>query len=232
MISKWYGLKEKALALRKRGFSIRNIELRLGIPRSTLSGWVKNIKLSKNQKKALRKNFINGLITARKLAVIWHNQQKENRLSHAKNEAEKILEKIDISNKEIAELSLAMLYLGEGFKKKSVTGVGNSDPLILILFISLVKKIYSLKKEDFVCNLHLRADQNPEELISYWSKILKIPKINFGKSSIDKRTLGSKTYSDYRGVCVVRCGNVAIQRKLVYLSRTYCEKIIASCESG
>jgi len=59
----------------------------------------------------------------------------------------------------------------------------------------------------------------------YWSKELNAPVERFGKVSIDKRTLGKPTYPDYKGVCVVDCGNVAIQRKLVYISKKFCQKI-------
>lgn len=228
MISKWYGLKEKALSLRRKGNSIRNVEIELGIPRSTLSGWFKDIKLNKIQRKILDKNHRDALFTARKKAVVWHNREKEKRLCLAQGEATKVIEQINIKDANTIELALAMLYLGEGFKKKSVTGIGNSDPLVLIFFITLMRRLYAINTRDFSCNLHLRADQDPSELKLYWSKTLNIPLENFRKTSIDKRTAGSPTYESYKGVCVIRCGNVALQRKLVYLSRTYCERTIAS----
>jgi hypothetical protein len=53
MESKFLPLKSRATSLRKRGLSIRCIENKLGIPRSTLSGWLKDIKLSGNQRKKL-----------------------------------------------------------------------------------------------------------------------------------------------------------------------------------
>lgn len=212
--------------MRKEGISIRNVELRLGIPRSTLSGWFKNIRLTKRQKDSLHRNWLGALVSARKEAVKWHNSQKATRLKMAEDEAHEVIRRIDLTHKETIELALAMLYLGEGFKKNSDTGIGNSDPLILIFFISILKKVYGVKIENISCYLHLRADQNPEKLSRYWSQILEIPLKNFRKSSIDKRTEGSKTYDTYKGVCVVRCRSVAIQRKLVYLSRIYCEKVI------
>jgi len=52
-----------------------------------------------------------------------------------------------------------------------------------------------------------------------------IPLKNFGATSIDQRTYGSKTYSNYKGVCVITCSNVAIQRKLMYLSNLYCKEV-------
>ena len=45
MQSKWFELKPTAVKLRRKGFSIGKIEYNLGIPRSTLSGWLKNIEL-------------------------------------------------------------------------------------------------------------------------------------------------------------------------------------------
>ncbi len=54
MISEWYNLKESAVSLRRSGDSIRDIEIKLGIPRSTLSGWFKNIQLTDSQILALK----------------------------------------------------------------------------------------------------------------------------------------------------------------------------------
>jgi len=52
MKSKWFELKPSAKKLRKKGLSIGDIERRLKIPRSTLSGWLKDIKLTSKQRKS------------------------------------------------------------------------------------------------------------------------------------------------------------------------------------
>lgn len=226
MYSKWFDLKLQAIALRQEGKSIRNIEKNLNIPRSTLSGWFKNIQLSQKQKHKLEQNRTSHLLKARKKAVLWHNQQKLLRLKDAKNKSLSVLSNIDINNQSILELALAMLYLGEGFKKISGTGIGNSDPLILKFFMNILIKNYSIDINKMHCELHLRADQDPDKIKAYWSKELNLPLINFTSVSIDKRTIGSPTYSTYNGVCILRCGNIAIQRKLVFLATRYCELII------
>ena len=225
MKSKWFEYKDRAVKLRKQGRSIRDIESELKIPRSTLSGWFKNIELKKSQKKILEQKHQKALIKARKGAVKWHNKQKADRILVAEIEAEKTLNKILI-NDEILELSLAMLYLGEGTKAGTKTSMGNSDPLILKLFLKSIQNLYNLKIDSISFYLHLRADQNPELMKKYWSRELKVPIKRFRKVSIDKRTIKTKTYSHYKGVCVIDCGNVAIQRKLVYISRKFCQKII------
>lgn len=225
MRSKWYELKPKAIYLRKKGKSIRNIEKTLNIPRSTLSGWFKNIKLTVIQNKVLKDKHKKALIKARKKAILWHNKQKSNRIKFAENEAEKTLLKIN-NNTETIELALALLYLGEGFKKSPKTGMGNSDPLILKFFLKIMLSIYKIKIEKIRFELHIRADQDPELIKKYWAKELNAPLNRFKSVSIDNRTIGKPTYPDYKGVCAIDCSNIAIQRKLVYIGRKFCKKVI------
>lgn len=225
MISRWFEFKDNAINLRLEGKSIRYVEKKLGIPRSTLSGWFKDIVLSKKQQKILRLQYYQGLVKARRKAVEWHHLQKKNHLSEAKSRALDTLSHLNIRNNYIIELALSMLYLGEG-AKQSLAAIGNSSPLILKFFINCLYKLYSIKPSEIKCDLHLRYDQNPKSLIKYWSKTLAIPENSF-TANRDKRTMGSKTYPNYKGVCIVRCCKVAIQKKLVFLSEEFCNKIIA-----
>lgn len=225
MISKWFELKQDAQNLRKNGIAIGVIEKRLGIPRSTLSGWFKNIRLTNDQKEKLSHSQKMGLIEARKKAVIWHNSQKEKRIRIALFEAKKILEKINLKDIYVLQLGLAMLYLGEG-NKGEITSIGNSDPLILKFFLAILRGIYKVDIKTIRCDLNLRADQDPMKMKKYWAKELNIPLENFRHVALDKRTIGSKTYDYYKGVCQVRCGNIAIQRELIYLSNIFCKKVI------
>src|SRR4030042_1521009 len=111
MKSRWFKLKHKAMGLRRQGFSIGKIEHRLGIPRSTLSGWFKNITLTPAQKKKLLKDWKDALVKARGKAVLWHNKQKQLRLNEAKYQAQRTLGKVNTKDKHILELALAILYL-------------------------------------------------------------------------------------------------------------------------
>jgi len=231
MQSKWKHLKNSAIELRKRGKSIKNIENKFGIARSTLSYWFKDIKLTTDQKRILHLRHLKSLTKARGLALIWHNREKEKRIKIAKVSAYKTLSNLKIKDKSILELALAMLYLGEGSKKTPTTSLGNSDPLILKFFIKMICYLYKLDKNKLKFDLHLRADQDQKKIQRYWSKELEISLKQFSTISIDKRTTGRLTYNDYKGVCVVNCGNVAIQRKLVYLGRAFSEKVIGARSS-
>lgn len=226
MRSRWYELKDSAVSLRKRGYSIRRIEGRLGIPRSTLSEWFRDIKLKPKHKERLLQNWKQALVKARQKSILWHNAQKQGRILQAKSEAEQTLKRIRTTDLGILELALSILYLGEGSKKNCETAIGNSDPLILKFFLLSIKNLYGLDPEKFRYELYLRADQDPQAMRRFWAKELKISLKRFKQINVDQRTSGSKTYPHYKGVCSIRCGTVAIQRKLMYLSRLYCEQIV------
>jgi hypothetical protein len=219
MVSRWYELKSEAIKMRENGISIREVEKRLKIPRSTLSGWFKNIKLTEDQKIKLDKNWRNALNQARGKAILWHNKQKEMRIIEAQNEALETLSKIDINDKYILELALAMLYLGEGAKTQT-TSMANSNPLIVKFFIKSLEKVFRVDKNSLKFELHLRSNQNEIEAIKYWSKELGVNKnaISFIK---DKRVAKTATYTNYKGVCVAICGRIAIQRRIVHLAEEF-----------
>lgn len=230
MRSKWTHIKEEAISLRRQGCSLKDIESRLGIARSTLSGWLRTVELTSQQRVKLDLRWRNALIDARKKAVAWHNAEKAKRFEIAIKSANMSLSLIknDICT---IELALALLYLGEGFKKNYGLGMGNSDPLILKFFLKAISDIYKIDRNKVRYDLHLRADQDPDEMRKFWSKELGIPQSRCITVSMDKRTIGRPTYSDYKGVCVINCGNIAIQRKLVYLSRAFCEQVISARSS-
>ncbi len=208
-------LKSRATNLRKRGLSFRYIENKLNIPRSTLSYWLKDIKLSKKQREKLFDNWKNGLINARKKASQWHIDDGNRRRRAIKKDIEKFTSNLKIGKK-IGELLMAMFYLAEGGKTENSFVVANSNPTILKGIINLQRYLYKLDETKFRCALHLRKDQNEEELKKFWSNILNIPEPQFIKTQFDKRTI-KKTYDHYKGVCVLIYYDMALQRRILYL---------------
>lgn len=229
MKSKWYDLKETAIELRKNGVSMTVIERKFGIPRSTLSGWFKGIPLTEEQRTKLMKNSYDGWKRARVKAHEWHRTQKALRLLTAKQEAIKTLGKIELTD-EVLDLAFAMLYLGEG-AKNGTTSLASSDPKILKFVLKVLERNYGVTKDMVRCELHLRADQDPETSKQYWSLELGVPLDRFRGCYIDQRSAGRPTYEHYKGVCVLYCGSVAIQRKLIYLYNLFCEKV-ATLDGG
>ena len=195
---------ERARLLRSWGKTYGEIkhELKLQIPKSTLSYWCKDVPLSNNYSTKIAKLNKNNLNNARLIAVEVNKIKRQEFL--------KKLDKINLSiaesilNPKTAKIALAMLCLGEARKYSSKTSsfyLGSSDPRIIIIFLELLKICFNFKLEKVRCTVQCRADQNIEDLEIFWRKITGMPKRLFYKAQIDPRTIGKPTKrKDYKGV--------------------------------
>lgn len=209
-------IRDKVRRLRSKGKTFTEIRksLNLSMPKSTLSNWCQGVTLPNWYAARIKKLNSESLKKAQTIAWASVRRKRELFLNEVRREAIKVIRKFNLENLKIV---LAMLYLGEGAKWKSHSGLmlGSSDPQIILLYISLLKKCYGIKRNQLKCRISYRADQNIAELENYWSVIAGIPKDNFYKTKPDPRTIGKKTErTDYRGVCVISCAGSHIQLEL------------------
>ena len=103
---------------------------------------------------------------------------------------------------EVAKIVLATLYIAEGGKNRSSLMLGNADPGVIALFLSLLRFCYPIDESKFRCTLQLRADQDAHSLEKFWISITRIPASQFYKARFDPRSIGKRTQKvDYKGVC-------------------------------
>src|SRR5688572_12644217 len=133
--------KALAISLRKQGKSYREINMELGIAKSTLSGWLRDIQLTKEQRTRLTAQWQEGTSRARGLAQIAHRMMKQKRVNKVEQEVKQYVHSIHIS-RDILEILFVGLYLGDGFKSNGRVGLGNADPSIVLLFVTLLRKLY------------------------------------------------------------------------------------------
>ncbi len=173
-------IKEKAINYRKKGYSYNMISEKLGLAKTTLSDWLKEIPYTPSKK------VIDRIGVARaKSAQTRHNQKVANILL-AKKLAKKELG--DLTKRDLWLLGIG-LYWGEG-DKLSNEGVKimNSDPEIIKAAIKWFRDICGLATENFRVTIHTYPDNDIVRTINYWSRITGVPKKQFGKTQIDRRT--------------------------------------------
>lgn len=196
-------LKEKAKNLRKKGKTYQEIqgELCLKLPKSTLSYWCKDISLPNGYGDRIDAYNKFNLEKAREIAYAIHREKRNEYLKSVINR-NKHLEFI-LRNKDVAKITLAILYLGEGSKgQRGSLMFGNSDPLIISLFVRLLRFCYNIDEHKFRCTLQCRADQDIKKLESFWAEVTKIPLSQFYKARVDPRTINKPSKKkDYKGVC-------------------------------
>ena len=222
-------LRRKARLLRSQGKTYTEIRkfLNQSIPKSTLSNWCQGVVLPDWYDVKIKE--INHRNFTKAQAVAWASikHKRELFLNKVRQRAVGVLKKIDLENSKIA---LAMLYLGEGAKWKSHSGLmlGSSEPDLILLYVLLLEKCYGIKPGTLKCRISYRADQNIRDLEEYWSNIIGIPKENFYKTKPDPRTKGKVTKNkDYKGVCVLSCAGSYVQLELEELAKLLLKKLRA-----
>jgi len=209
-------LKNKGLNLRKRGLSLAEISALINIPKNTIQGWVKNIKLTKKQKARLKKKEIEcgrkGLLKALKI-----NRDKIAKWKESVRERTEKFKTILPGKGDMAKLLCGALYLCEGAKYPATRHLvfGSSDARMIKLFLDLLRKNFNVDEKKFRCRIMHRYDQNGRALNKYWSKLTKIPLPQFYKNYKDKRTKGKITRNkDYKGICAVIYNSTDLQYEL------------------
>lgn len=217
-----------ARKLRSAGWSYGEIGARLKVSKSTLSGWLRGVKLSEKQRLRLKKRWEDGLKLARERAADAHRRKTRQKFEIAIVNARGVIKDLNgvLYKKSFLKLFLAALYLGEGAKNKSVVCLANSNPDICKAFVVLLRTAYELDEARFRCHLHLRADQNAEMLSKFWSELLQIPAEKFHRPQIDKRTSGKPSRDNYRGVCAIYYYNANIQKDILSLGKITLEKLL------
>lgn len=209
-------IKQKVRHLRSQGWSLGEISPKMKIPKNTISGWVKDIQLTRKQKKRIKEKIITSCAIGRLLAAKLMRQKME-KWKEGIREKVKYFKKLPLQNPEIGKLICGVLYLCEGAKYPSTRGLifGNSDPEIIRCFLNLLRESFDIEEHKLRCRVMYRWDQDIKQLNRYWSKITKIPLKQFLKTTPDKRTKGIPTRKiSYKGVCSIQYSSTYLQFQL------------------
>lgn len=179
--------KNKAIKMRASGMSYSQIKAELGVSKSTLSLWLRDLPLSDTRLRELR-DFNQVRIEKTR---VTKQRKRESRLKNVFDIVSKDIGKITKRDLLIAGF---FLYWAEGGKTQTHAVIlSNTDPAMVRAFIAWIVLIGgSVDKMYF--RLHLYSDMNEIKEIKYWSTELGVPKQAFKKSYIKKSKLSELTY--------------------------------------
>jgi len=191
--------KKKAIILRKKGYSLKEVAEALGIAKSTSSQWLRGISLSDDAQKRLEKRGILGQYRAR--ATIRERRKKQD--IYYTKWAEDILRLLPKS-KDTYRMYCSLLYWAEGGKYSDThLTFTNSDPMMISTYLLLLRKGFSISESKLRANIHLHEYHDEIKQKSFWSSVTGIPLKQFNKSYLKKNTK-IRIRDDYPG-CVRIC---------------------------
>ncbi len=177
-------LKQKAVKMRQAGWSYKDINNKLGISKSTLSGWLKAVPFVPNS--VVSKRIKQG--PAKSVAI--RSQKRTELIKVINSEAKKELGVL--SARDLWMLGIG-IYIGEGTKSYEDVRVINSDPNVVNLAISWFNKVCGVPLEHFSLRLHIYPDVSEKEAKKYWATATGLSIPQFSKTQIDLRTNKSKS---------------------------------------
>lgn len=192
-----YSLRLKARELRKGGESVKEIAKELGVSKSSVSWWVRDIALTDIQIALLKIREIRGKELGRfKTMQIL----REKRINYIKEFDQGGIDRLSsLTNREFFILGLG-LYWAEGGKtiRNKRVEFCNSDPRMIKFLILWLLTCFSVPREDLRCVVGINQIHTPREEIvkKYWSEITSIPLDQFRKTSF-KKVSSSKVYANY-----------------------------------
>ncbi len=212
-------LEIKAKKLRLEGYSVKELHQTLGVSKSTISGWVENIKLSEKALERIQRNRTKGQLAAEK--IIKEKTRQKNIL--ADNFAEDLFKKVSLSRESIL-LFCTLIYQCEGSKniRDSITFT-NSDPVMIRTFMFLFRTSFKINENKIRILMHLHKYHNETIQKDFWSKITKVPKEQFNKTYL-KPNSGKYKKEGYEGCIQIRYNDVSIGRKFKAVAKMFMER--------
>lgn len=199
-------IRDEAIKLRLEGKTYGQIRRELGIPKTTLSGWLKNLPLDLSQQKLLIENKQLSRDLAKEKYRLTRKSQQNARLKSILEYQMKEL--LPLSGRELF-LAGVFLYWGEGEKTHGTVSISNSDPKLIKFALYWMKESLKISQNRIKVRLSLYKDMNINESILYWSKTLSLPVEQFRKSYIKKTNREGLTYKSHgHGTCRLYIGDV------------------------
>ena len=179
--------REAARRLRQeQGLSVNEICKRLGVAKSSVSVWVRDIQLTAEQKAELERlhyasrGQIEGGATNRKFRNLRQQYQEEGRLKARERDP--------------LHIAGCILYWGEGSKARNVLQLANSDPDLLQFYLQFLKQSLIVKNSQI--NLRIMCYTNNGltqlDIENYWLQFLQIDIDRLRKTSVNMQPRSSQ----------------------------------------
>jgi hypothetical protein len=173
--------REQARMLRReRGCSIKEIAARLGVARSSVSLWVRDIDLTEEQHDALRAR---NPIYNRQLAGRGGSSARRRAERRAYQEDGRALAR----KRDVFHALGCMLYWAEGGKSRNQVRFSNSDPEMVRIFVDFLRTYFDLSDENICLTCHLFADhaERQREIERFWLDVTGLPEVSLRQSVVN-----------------------------------------------
>lgn len=219
-------VKNDALLLRRQGYSIGEISDKLDVAKSTAYEWTKTIEGAKRFAEIGRQRWIKEI---QPLGAQENHKRRLNRLSQIEKEVREEVDSI-VLTEYIGKTIASMLYWAEGAKGRGMLQFANTDPRLILLFVTLLRKHFSVDERKLRVRVYLHWYHNEQIVKQFWSHLLDIPESQFQKTYRKKRSKERRFRRNFGGICFVRYNSEALRERILRYAYALSEKIVGKVD--
>lgn len=199
--------REQARRLRAEGLTMPDIADRLGVSRSSVSLWTRDVPIppGRPRRTGARRREPNALQRAKQAEIAAMDADGARRLGS-----------LDDRSFLVAG---TMLYIGEGSKRDGVVKLANSDPLVVAFFCRWLRRFFPIDESRLRVALYLHEGLDLPGAVRHWSEVTGIPPEQFTKPyrATPKASIRHNKHED--GCCTVSYACSRTHRAIMGLGR-------------
>jgi AcrR family transcriptional regulator len=200
-------IREKAIKLRiEQQLTIDQLAAHLGISRTTIYHWVKDIPIPRVYRTTVPRRLGN--------RAMQETFRRKREAAYEQGAAE-----FDELSADPTFRDFVCMYIGEGYKRnRNTVALANSDPAVVVLAARWIRRLAS-NKVFYAVQYH--ADQDHDELRRFWSQLLGVSPedIRLQRKSNSNRLSGRKWRSRHGVLTVGSCDTYLRSRLQAWIDR-------------
>lgn len=198
--------RSEARRLRAEGYSVKEIERQLGVSRSSVSRWVRDVVLAADARGRLVDRVRLGpIVAAERKAAAAREQRRRLQMDGRRLARER----------DRSYAAGCMLYWAEGSKERNSVKLVNSDPELLAFFADFLRRHFEVDDSAVRVRCSLFADHaaRRREIEAYWLSKLRLPAASLRRSRVNaysKYSQKKRTNRLPHGTCEVTVDSTRI----------------------
>ena len=207
--------KEKAVELRKKGFSYKEIMKEIPVAKSSLSLWLKDLPLTQDEKEVLKKRKNFNISKGRTKAA---SELRKRRLEREKvwlSEAKGVFYEYADDPRFHAGI---VMYWAEGSKTSNRWSIINTDVEVIEMMVSWLQKYLDIPSESIRFRLYIHRPYADSRCEEWWQKRLKVSRNVFLKTIYKETQHKTKKKPSHKGCLRIE---VVKSKKMFWMMKVF-----------
>lgn len=195
--------QQRARELRAQAWTLDDIAAELGVAKSSVSRWVREVDFEPNPRRTARNRPPNKLERAKAAEIEQCRIDGIERIGQ-------------LSEREFLMAGLG-LYAGDGAKTGGSVHFANSNPKMIAFFCAWVRRFMAPPETALRIRLYLHEDLDLDAAERFWSELCGVPRSQFHQPSRPTARSTIRSNRHYYGCCHVRYSSVHDLRTILGL---------------